>query len=234
MRPLEFGWYLPTHGDTTAYGVPEAQMPGSPELCERVVQAAEAAGFEYLLIPVGSVCWEAWITGRVHGGAVVEDQAADRGAAGLHQSGAAGQDDLDLRPDVGRAHLHQPDRRPERKRSRGRGRALRQGRALRADGGGGLDPQGAVDHARPGAFRGQISHAVGRAYPAAPAAAAISEILSRRRLAAGLGNVGQAFRRASVLGRSAGAHRRQYRRDQGDGAGAWPRTTTSASACGCR
>jgi hypothetical protein len=26
MRPLEFGWYLPTHGDTTAYGVPEAQV----------------------------------------------------------------------------------------------------------------------------------------------------------------------------------------------------------------
>src|SRR6185295_17736935 len=62
-RPLEFGWYLPTHGDTTAYGVPQAQVPGSPELCDRVVQAAEAAGFEYLLIPVGSVCWEAWITG---------------------------------------------------------------------------------------------------------------------------------------------------------------------------
>jgi len=28
MRPLEFGWYLPTHGDTTAYGVLEAQVPG--------------------------------------------------------------------------------------------------------------------------------------------------------------------------------------------------------------
>ena len=63
MRPLEFGWYLPTHGDTTAYGLVEAQVPGSPELCDRVVQAAEKAGFEYLLIPVGSVCWEAWITG---------------------------------------------------------------------------------------------------------------------------------------------------------------------------
>jgi len=63
MRPLEFGWYLPTHGDTTAYGLPEAQVPGSPELCERVVAAAEAAGFEYLLIPVGSTCWEAWISG---------------------------------------------------------------------------------------------------------------------------------------------------------------------------
>lgn len=56
MRPLEFGWYLPTHGDTTAYGLPEAQIPGSVELCERVVAAAEQAGFEYLLIPVGSVC----------------------------------------------------------------------------------------------------------------------------------------------------------------------------------
>ena len=32
-------------------------------LCDRVVAAAEAAGFEYLLIPVGTVCWEAWITG---------------------------------------------------------------------------------------------------------------------------------------------------------------------------
>src|SRR6201981_1649378 len=63
MRPLEFGWYLPTHGDTTAYGLAEAQIAGSPELCERVVEAAEAAGFEYLLIPVGSTCWEAWIAG---------------------------------------------------------------------------------------------------------------------------------------------------------------------------
>ena len=63
MRPLEFGWYLPTHGDTTAYGVASAQVAGSSELCDRVVEAAEAAGFEYLLIPVGSTCWEAWISG---------------------------------------------------------------------------------------------------------------------------------------------------------------------------
>src|ERR1700730_17827016 len=63
MRPLEFGWYLPTHGDTTAYGVAAAEVAGSPELCERVVSAAEAAGFEYLLVPVGSTWWEAWISG---------------------------------------------------------------------------------------------------------------------------------------------------------------------------
>jgi len=63
MRPLEFGWYLPTHGDTTAYGLMEAQVPGSVELCERVVKAAERSGFEYLLIPVGATCWEAWMAG---------------------------------------------------------------------------------------------------------------------------------------------------------------------------
>jgi alkanesulfonate monooxygenase len=32
---------------------------GSPDCATRVVQA----GFEYLLIPVGSTCWEAWISG---------------------------------------------------------------------------------------------------------------------------------------------------------------------------
>ena len=63
--PLEFGWYLPTHGDTTAYGVPEAQVPASPELFDRVRRRAEAAGFEYMLIPVGHQCWDAWMTGAM-------------------------------------------------------------------------------------------------------------------------------------------------------------------------
>ena len=130
MRPLEFGWYLPTHGDTTAYGLMDAQIPGSPELCDRVVQAAEAAGFEYLLIPVGSVCWEAWITGAFMAARSSIHQAADCSKARLHQSGAAGEDDLDLRPDVGRAHLHQSDRRPERERGRRRGRALPEGSSV--------------------------------------------------------------------------------------------------------
>lgn len=217
MRPLEFGWYLPTHGDTTAYGLMEAQVAGSPELCERVVKAAEDAGFEYLLIPVGSVCWEAWITGAFMAArsARIKPLIAARR---LHQPGAAGQDDLDLRPDVGRADLHQSDRRPERERGRGRRRALRKRGALRADGGGGLDPQGAVDHARPGACRGQVPHDCGRPHPAAAKAAAVPEILSRRRLAAGLGIVGEAFRRASVLGRPARAHCAEHRRDQADGA----------------
>ena len=63
MRPLEFGWYLPTHGDTTAFNDPEAEVGPSLELFDRVVAAAEGAGFEYLLIPVGVACWEAYMAG---------------------------------------------------------------------------------------------------------------------------------------------------------------------------
>lgn len=63
MRPLEFGWFLPTSGDTTAYGVPEETVEINPEHLRKVTAAAEAAGFEYMLIPVAAYCWEAYITG---------------------------------------------------------------------------------------------------------------------------------------------------------------------------
>ena len=63
VRPLEFGWYLPTHGDTTAFNDADAFVPPSDELLGRVVGAAEAAGFEYMLIPVAPFCWEAYISG---------------------------------------------------------------------------------------------------------------------------------------------------------------------------
>jgi alkanesulfonate monooxygenase len=61
-RPLEFGWFLPTAGDATALGDREGHIPPTPELFDRVIAAAEAAGFEYLLVPVNTSCWEAWIT----------------------------------------------------------------------------------------------------------------------------------------------------------------------------
>jgi alkanesulfonate monooxygenase len=60
--PLEFGWFLPTSGDTTCYGDPTKAVPPSAELFDRVVLAAEAAGFEYFLVPVSATCWEAWIS----------------------------------------------------------------------------------------------------------------------------------------------------------------------------
>ena len=62
MRRLEFGWFLPTAGDTTAYGVADSLVPPSLPLFDKVVQAAEAAGFEYMLVPVQTACWEAWIS----------------------------------------------------------------------------------------------------------------------------------------------------------------------------
>jgi len=58
---LHFGWFIPTMGDTTAFGDPNARTAPSLELFERVAKAAEAAGFEYALVPVQTECYEAWI-----------------------------------------------------------------------------------------------------------------------------------------------------------------------------
>jgi alkanesulfonate monooxygenase len=62
-RRLEFGWFLPTSGDSTSFGDPSATVDIDPEHLRRVVTAAEDAGFEYLLIPVDQRCWEAYIAG---------------------------------------------------------------------------------------------------------------------------------------------------------------------------
>jgi len=63
MTDVEYGWYLPTHGDTTAFNDPSAVRPPNPELLNRVAATAEAVGFSYLLIPVGQTCWEAFTAG---------------------------------------------------------------------------------------------------------------------------------------------------------------------------
>ena len=60
---LDFGWFLPTAGDTTAYGVPEAGIDVTPEYLSKVAKGAEESGFDYILIPVDRACWEAYITG---------------------------------------------------------------------------------------------------------------------------------------------------------------------------
>lgn len=62
MRRLEFGWFLPTSGDTTCYGDRSRLVPPSLEMFDRVLAAAEAAEFEYLLVPVDATCWDAYIS----------------------------------------------------------------------------------------------------------------------------------------------------------------------------
>jgi alkanesulfonate monooxygenase len=64
MPPLEFGWFLPTRGDTDDYGDP-LKIPAGIDMFSRVAIAAENAGFEYMLIPVGHQCWDAWMTGAL-------------------------------------------------------------------------------------------------------------------------------------------------------------------------
>lgn len=60
MPTIEYGWFLPTSGDTTAYATRDALIPPSLELFDRITQAAEAAGFDYMLVPVASACWDAY------------------------------------------------------------------------------------------------------------------------------------------------------------------------------
>ncbi len=61
--PLRMGWFIPTLGDTTAFGDPEKEIPQSMEHFLRVAKAAEKAGFEYALIPINPYCWDAWVVG---------------------------------------------------------------------------------------------------------------------------------------------------------------------------
>jgi len=62
MQPLEFGWFLPTSGDTLAYGDPDETIATNPEHLMKVVAAVEAADFDYMLIPVARYCWEAYVS----------------------------------------------------------------------------------------------------------------------------------------------------------------------------
>ncbi len=59
---IRFGWFIPTAGDTTAYGDASARIMPSLEMFVRVARAAEGAGFEYALVPVQTECYEAWVT----------------------------------------------------------------------------------------------------------------------------------------------------------------------------
>ncbi|MBB1597784.1 LLM class flavin-dependent oxidoreductase [Achromobacter sp. UMC46] len=59
-KKLKMGWFCPTNGDLTAFGDPSKAIPRTPDHFLKVAASAEQAGFEYILIPVGPACWEAW------------------------------------------------------------------------------------------------------------------------------------------------------------------------------
>lgn len=59
---LKMGWFCPTNGDLTGFGDPAKAIPSTLDHFLNVASKAEQAGFEYILIPVGPACWEAWTT----------------------------------------------------------------------------------------------------------------------------------------------------------------------------
>ncbi len=61
-REIEFGWFLPTAGDGRYVGV-APERPATLEYLTEVAQTAEQAGFEFVLIPTGGPCLDAWVVG---------------------------------------------------------------------------------------------------------------------------------------------------------------------------
>ncbi|WP_236416366.1 LLM class flavin-dependent oxidoreductase [Paenibacillus sp. JJ-223] len=59
---LSFGWFLPTAGDGKYVGVAPEREPSLDYLVQ-VAQTAETAGFEFVLIPTGGACLDAWVVG---------------------------------------------------------------------------------------------------------------------------------------------------------------------------
>lgn len=61
-QDIRFGWFLPTAGDGRYVGVAPEREP-TLDYMIRVAQTAEASGFEFVLIPTGGACLDAWVVG---------------------------------------------------------------------------------------------------------------------------------------------------------------------------
>jgi len=59
---VEFGWFIPTTGDSRYVGV-KPEIEPSQQFFVEVAQAAEEAGYEFALVPAGLDCWDGWIVG---------------------------------------------------------------------------------------------------------------------------------------------------------------------------
>src|SRR5262245_8041365 len=56
---IDFGWFLPTMGDTETIGPPSREA--TTDYLVQVARTAEDAGFVFVLVPVGTTCEDAWI-----------------------------------------------------------------------------------------------------------------------------------------------------------------------------
>jgi alkanesulfonate monooxygenase len=62
---IDFGWFLPSMGDSEIIGPPTREA--TVEYLTEVAQTAERAGFNFALIPVGTTCQDAWLVAALVG-----------------------------------------------------------------------------------------------------------------------------------------------------------------------
>jgi alkanesulfonate monooxygenase len=61
-NPLDFFWFIPTHGDGSYLGSEEQQRPPEFGYFKEIAQAVDRLGFPGVLLPTGQNCEDSWIT----------------------------------------------------------------------------------------------------------------------------------------------------------------------------
>lgn len=61
-KPLDFFWFIPTHGDGSYLGSEAQQRPPEFGYFREIAQAVDRLGFPGVLLPTGQNCEDSWIT----------------------------------------------------------------------------------------------------------------------------------------------------------------------------
>ncbi|SHF07981.1 alkanesulfonate monooxygenase [Kaistia soli DSM 19436] len=61
-NPLNFFWFIPTHGDGSYLGSETQQRPPEFAYFKEIAQAVDRLGFGGVLLPTGQACEDSWIT----------------------------------------------------------------------------------------------------------------------------------------------------------------------------
>jgi alkanesulfonate monooxygenase len=61
-RPLDFFWFIPTHGDGSYLGSEKQQRPADFNYFKQIAIAADRLGYGGVLLPTGQSCEDSWIT----------------------------------------------------------------------------------------------------------------------------------------------------------------------------
>ena len=61
-KPLDFFWFIPTHGDGSYLGSEKQQRPPEFGYFKEIAQAVDRLGFPGVLLPTGQSCEDSWIT----------------------------------------------------------------------------------------------------------------------------------------------------------------------------